>query len=405
MARFRRPRPLATESRALVILLGAMTALVALAIDMSLPALPTLSREFGATPDTVQLTLSLFILGYGAGQLVYGPLSDRFGRRRMLLIGLAMYMAAGLACAVSPRIEILIAARIVMGFGGCVGPVLARAIVRDHFGGARAAQVFSSLTAVFAVGPLVAPVIGGFLLVHFGWQSIFLLLCAFGAALFAIIALRLAESLKEPDPHALRLRRLAGNYRAFLTNRVCVGYAFVNGLCWAGIFAFLSGSPFVFIEVYGVAPEHYGFYFGLSAVSLVAGAMSNKFLLRRFRAETVLKFGFAMTISGGAVGLGIALSPAAGALGFMAGLMIYIYGQAVVMPNAMAGGMEPVARMAGTAASLMGAIQMGCGAIVGYFVNALYDGTAVPMAAIILLMGVAATAVYYLMLRPKRVAG
>jgi DHA1 family bicyclomycin/chloramphenicol resistance-like MFS transporter len=392
------------ESRGFVLLLGALTTLTALAIDMSLPALPTLGREFAASPDRVQLTLSLFIGGYAVGQLFIGPLSDRFGRRPIMLLGLVLYMIATAACTVSPGIGFLIVARLVMGFAGCVGPVLARAVVRDHFAGKTAAQMFSSLTAVFALAPLVAPILGGWLLVHFGWRAIFVFLLAFGLVLALAVAAFFAESLKTPDVQALRPSRLLSNYGAFLGNRICLGYALVNGLCWAGIFAFLSGSPFVFIEIYGVAPSHYGFYFGLSAVALVPGALSNKFLLRRFGSSHVLRAGFAIVTVGGAIIFAACLTRVAGPLGIMAGMMVYIFGQAMVMPNAMAAAMEPVAHMAGSGAALIGVVQMLSGSVAGYAVNALYDGTPTPMGAVILATALGTVAIYWLALRSHRAA-
>ncbi len=388
-----------SDSRALVVLLGAMTALTALAIDMSLPALPTLSAAFDASPERVQLTLSLFITGYAVGQIFHGPLSDRFGRKPVLIGGLLIYVAAAVACAVSQSIGVLIAARLVMGFGGCVGPVLARAVVRDHYGGSHAAQMYSSLTAVFALAPLVAPLVGGWLLVHFGWRAIFVVLALFAGTLLAVIGFAFAESLTAPDRDALRLGRLARNYSAFLTSRMCLGYALVNGLCWAGIFAFLSGSPFVFITIYGIAPEHYGFYFALSAVALVIGALSNKWLLRRQSHARVLRLGLSVTIIGGVIVLAACIMRWGGAGGVMAGFMLYIWGQAVVAPNAMAAALEPVPHMAGTGAALMGVIQMASGAAAGYAVNALYDGTPVPMGAVILAMALATAGLYFAMLR------
>ncbi len=393
------------ESRGFVFLLGALTALTALAIDMSLPALPALGREFHASPDRVQLTLSLFIGGYAIGQLFIGPLSDRFGRKPILILGLLLYMIAAGSCALAPGIGFLIASRLVMGFAGCVGPVLARAMVRDYFAGKTAAQMFSSLTAVFALAPLVAPTLGGWLLVHFGWRAIFVFLLTFALALTLAVALVVAESLKNPDAEALRPSRLLSNYGTFLGNRISLGFALVNGLCWAGIFAFLSGSPFVFIEIYGVAPSRYGFYFGLSAVALVMGALSNKWLLRRFGSSHVLRAGFAIVVTGGAIIFAACLTRFAGPLGIMAGMMVYIYGQAMVMPNAMAAAMEPVAHMAGSGAALIGVVQMLCGSVAGYAVNAFYDGTPVPMGAVILATALATVGIYWLALRAHRAAG
>ncbi|MGH6969148.1 MAG: Bcr/CflA family multidrug efflux MFS transporter [Stellaceae bacterium] len=388
-----------SDSRALVVLLGAMTALTALAIDMSLPALPALSTEFAASPERVQLTLSLFIIGYAVGQIFHGPLSDRFGRKPILIAGLVIYVGAAIVCALSRSIGILIAARLVMGFGGCVGPVLARAVVRDYFSGSHAAQMFSSLTAVFALAPLVAPTVGGWLLVHFSWRAIFVVLALFAGTLFVAIAFGFAESLKAPDPDALRLGRLVRNYQTFLASRICLGYALLNGLCWAGIFAFLSGSPFVFISIYGVAPQHYGYYFALAAVALVIGALSNKRLLRRHTHGRVLMLGLMAAVVGGVVVLAACVTRWGGAGGVMAGFMLYIWGQAVVAPNAMAAALESVPHMAGTAAALMGVIQMASGAFAGYAVNAFYDDTPVPMGGVILAMALATVGIYFALLR------
>lgn len=390
-----------SDSRVLVVLLGAMTALTALAIDMSLPALPALSAAFAATPERVQLTLSLFIIGYAIGQLFHGPLSDRFGRKPILIAGLVIYVGASIVCALSQSIGLLIAARLVMGFGGCVGPVLARAVVRDYYAGSHAAQMFSSLTAVFALAPLVAPTVGGWLLVHFGWRAIFVVLALFAGTLFVAIAFGFAESLKIPDPDALRFGRLARNYQTFLASRICLGYALLNGLCWAGIFAFLSASPFVFITVYGVAPEHYGYYFAVLAVALVIGALSNKRLLRRHAHERVLRWGLMATVAGGIAVLAACVTRWGGAGGVMAGFMLYIWGQAVVAPNALAAALESVPHMAGTAAALMGAIQMAAGAIAGYAVDAFYDGTPLPMGAVILATALATAGIYLALLRRR----
>jgi DHA1 family bicyclomycin/chloramphenicol resistance-like MFS transporter len=214
-----------------------------LSIDMTLPALPALGAALSATPDQIQLTLSLYLVGYAAGQIVIGPLSDRFGRRRVLVGGLAVYSLATLACASSPSISILIAARLFQGVSASGGPVMVRAIVRDHFEGDRAAHTMSSLTTVFAVGPLLAPIIGGALLVRYGWPSIFLFIAFWSFVLLIVAWTFLGESLSEPDQQALQPARILANYRTFFTTRVAVGHAGLNGYARWGCSRFSLARP------------------------------------------------------------------------------------------------------------------------------------------------------------------
>jgi MFS transporter, DHA1 family, multidrug resistance protein len=377
-------------------LLGALTATTAFATDMSLPALPTLAATYGASPERVQLTLSLFILGYGGGQLVYGPLSDRFGRRPLLLVGLLIYTLAGFACALAPSIEILIAARLVQGLGGCVGPILGRAIVRDHFSGVRAAQMLSYVTIVFALAPLVAPLLGGLLLDAFGWPAIFLTFGGFGIALTAATWLGFAESLATPDPHAVRLSRLFANARRFFSNRRCLRSMLVNSFIFAGLFAFISGSPFVFIEVYRIAPDRFGLYFAMSAAAVMAGAVVNGRLVRHWPPERVLGVGLVLLAAAGVAALILVWRGWAGPFLLMLPVMVYVFAQGISMPNAVATAMEPLAQMAGMGASLLGAAQMAGGSLSGYVVNAFYDGSPLPMAATIAAMGLGALLSYHL---------
>lgn len=380
------------------LLLGALTAMTAFATDMILPALPTLTRAFAASPERVQLTLSLFVLGYGGGQLFYGPLSDRFGRRPMLLAGLAIYTLSGFACALAPSIELLVAARLIQGLGGCVGPILVRAIVRDHYSGVHAARMLSYVILVFAMAPMVAPLLGGVLLALFGWPSIFLAFGVFGLGLMLVTWLGFGESLTVLDRNALKLTRLAANGRRFFANRQCVGYMLINSFIFAGLFAFISGSPFVFIEVYGVPPGRFGLYFALSAFGIVLGALANGRLVRRRPPERVLRLGLALLASAGALMLAVALSGWGRPLLFTLAMMAYVVAQGLSMPNAIAAAMEPLPDMAGMGASFLGAMQMLGGSIAGYLVNALYDGTPIPMAATIAAMGFAALLSYRLAL-------
>lgn len=382
------------ESRGFVFLLGALMMVNSLSIDMILPALPALGESFRATPDQVQLALGLYVIGYAIGQLVVGPLSDRFGRRPVLLVGLSLYTLATIACAASPSIHALIAARLVQGITACGGPVVVRAIVRDHMGGDRAAAMLSSLTTVFAAAPMIAPFLGGLLLVRWGWPSIFLSIAAFGAALVLAAWLRLAESLTNPDRNALRLGRLLANYRTFLTSRAAMGYAFINGMCFVGLFAFLSSSPFVFIEYYHVRPDHYGLYFACCAATIIGGASANRRMLRRMTGARVLRWGFAILVAGGVAVMAVPYTPLSGPLAVVAALMVYMFGQMLIMPNSIAQALEPLRHMAGMGSALMGVVQMLCGAVGGYLVNRLYDGTPRPMGAMILFASLAATAIF-----------
>ena len=380
------------------LLLGALTATTAFATDMSLPALPTLVTVFAASPNEVQLTLSLFVLGYGGGQLVYGPLSDRFGRRPLLLAGLIIYTLAGFACALAPTVGMLVGARFVQGLGGCVGPILGRAIVRDHFSGVRAAQMLSYVTIVFALAPLVAPSVGGLLLDLFGWRAIFLTFGCFGTLLTVATWLGFAESLRTPDSQALAFARLMANARTFFSNRRCVGAMLVNCFIFAGLFTFISGSPFVFIEVYGVTPGRFGLYFAMSALAVMAGATANGRLERHLPPVRVLRIGLVVLAASGLAAVSVVALGWSGPFFFMLAVMGYVFAQGISMPNAIATAMEPLPQMAGMGASLLGAVQMAGGAAAGYAVNALYDRTAFPMAAIIALMGIGALLSYHLTL-------
>jgi DHA1 family bicyclomycin/chloramphenicol resistance-like MFS transporter len=380
------PAKLAPTSRAFVVLLGALTALTALSIDMSLPALPRLASVFATTPDKAQLTLSVFLIGFAIGQLAYGPISDRFGRRPVLIFGLVVYTLAGIGCALAGSIDQLILCRFLQGAGGCVGRVMGPAIVRDEFHAQHGAQVLSYVTLVMALAPLIAPVIGGYLLVIADWQAIFLVLAGFGAIVLAVIAARFGESSKHRDAQATQIPTLLRNYGRFLANRACLGYALINCFVFAGLFSYISGSSFVFIEVFGLPSHVYGMLFGATALAFMSGAALNGRLVRKRAPQAVLRAGLAIVLLAGAVMLGVALA-APSVLGVMLAIMIYVFGMSFVFPNATAAAMEPMPRMAGVASSLLGSSQMATGSLVGYLVNRFYDRTPLAMAT-----GIAAAA-------------
>lgn len=386
------PYPLDPESRSFIVLLAALTAMTALSIDMSLPALPTLTQVLHVTPDRAQLTLSVFLLGFAGGQLFVGPASDRFGRRPVLLVGLLAFSLAGFGCALTERIESLIALRFVQGMTACVGPVLGRATVRDHFHATRAARFLSSLIAVFAVAPLVAPILGGQLLHRLGWHAIFWTLGGLGVALFALTALFLGESSKRLDPDALRPARLVGNLRVFLGNRVSLVHGLIVLFVFGAQFSYISGSPFVIIEIFGVPADRYGFFFGGTAASLIVGATLNARLLARTAPARLLRVGLLMLVGSGAA-LALAALAGAGLWPIFLPLMVFFVGLGLVSPNATAAALEPMPHMAGAASSILGVFQMVGGAFAGWMVSALYDHTARPMALSVAGLGALALAV------------
>lgn len=391
---------LSPGSLGFIILLGALTAVNALAIDMSLPALPVLTQVFGAGADTLQWTLSGYLLGFALGQLFCGPLADRYGRRPLLLVGLTVFGLAGFGCALSTSLFQLIACRFLQGIGACVGPILGRAMVRDLFDRHHGARMLSHMTIVMSVAPLLAPILGGYLLRFFGWQAIFALLGAAGVAILAAVVLRLGESLDKPDLHALRPRRLLDNYRIFFTSRAALGFSAVACLLFCGLFIYISAAPYVYIEVFGVRPDAFGYFFAIPALSLIGGGFANASLLRRWPGEKLMQIGLVLVLGGGLAMLAAALA-GAGIFGAVLPIMAYVFGVALIMPNAMAAAMEPHPTMAGIVSSLIGCLQMAGAAFAGWVANGFYDHTPLPMAVSVLSMGGSAFLIYHLFVRNR----
>ena len=367
------------RSRSFVLLLSALTALTSLSIDMSLPALPLLQARFHPPDGVVQLTLSLFLVGYTVGQLTCGPLSDRYGRRPLLLLGVGLYVLASLGCAFAPSLPALIALRFVQGFGGSFGPILARAMVRDCFEKKDSVQVLSQITQVMVIAPLVAPTIGGLLLVHFGWQSIFVFLTGSGALILLMSWLAIGET-RPPLAHAGDLPPFWGGLRRVVAEPVTLSTAAMVYFVSSGMFAFISASPFVVIDIFHVPKERFGLVFALIAASLLAGATGNRLWLHRFGSPRLLRWGVGCVAGSGVVMLACVLGRIGGLAGVVAPMMVYIFGVGLLMPNAIAAAMEPHGRLAGLASSFLGSVQTLGSAVAGYIVGFFYNHTPVPMA-------------------------
>lgn len=390
----RRPPPGASmmPSRLrLTFILGALSAFAPMSIDMYLPSLPAIAREFEATTASTQLTLSAFFLGLAIGQVLYGPLADRFGRRPPLYFGLALYVLASAGCALAPDIESLMALRFVQAFGGCAGVVIARAAVRDLFDQQGSARMLSMMMLVMGAAPMLAPLAGGWLAATVGWRAIFWSLAGFGVACMAFTLTGLPETRPEFTVRSGVGGALRG-YGRLLADRRFLGYTLAGGFAQAGMFAYISGSPFVFIGVYGVPAQAYGWLFGVNALGLIAASQVNARLVARLGSDRLL----ARANAANAVfGLALAVAAWTGTGGFV-GLLVPLFGYVASLgfsfPNAAAGAMAPFPEQAGSASALLGTVQFTIAAGAGAIVGMAHDGTALPMAAVIAACGITAFA-------------
>jgi DHA1 family bicyclomycin/chloramphenicol resistance-like MFS transporter len=385
------PRPTTLQ---LALILGSLSAFAPLSIDMYLPGLPLLAREFGADTAAAQLTLSLFFIGLALGQAFYGPLADRYGRKRPLLIGCALYTVASVACALAPSIEALIGLRLLQALGGCAGIVLARSVVRDLFDARESARMYSFLMLVTGRAPITAPLIGGQLLGAFGWRAIFSLLAGFGLLCLALVAGGLPETLPAERRTRTGLGQALHVYGRLLADRRFLGLALAGGCVFAGMFAYISGSPFVLIEIYGVTPQRYGWIFGMNALGLVLASQLNRRLLVRYRSEAILIATLAVVATAGLALALVAATGFGGLAGLLAPLFVCVAGVGLVAPNTTAAAMAPYGQVAGSASALLGTLQFVVGAGSGALVGALYNGTPLPMAGVIAACGVAALACF-----------
>jgi len=383
----------------LIIILGALTAFAPLSIDMYLPSLPTLERVFAAPASSVQLTLAAFLAGIAIGQAFYGPLSDRFGRKPPLYAGLVLYVAASVACAYAPTVETMIVLRFLQAAGGCAGIVIARAIVRDLVEGADAARAFSTLILVMGVAPILAPLLGGYVLLWLGWQAIFWALALFGLACLAAVALRVPET-RPPE------FRTAGGvvsallvYARLIADRRFFGYCLTSGLAIAGMFAYITTSPHLFIDVFGVSTQTYGWLFGANAAGFIAVSQFNRLLLRRFDMHRILGWGVRINVTAAFALLAVALGGVGGLAAILAPLFVAIASLGILMPNAVAAALAGHAVHAGSASALIGTTQFVLGAAAGAIAAGLHSASALAMAVAIAGSSAAGCAAYFLLTR------
>jgi DHA1 family bicyclomycin/chloramphenicol resistance-like MFS transporter len=374
-----------------ILILGALSAFGPLAIDFYLPGFPAIALAFGTDTQHVQLTLASYFLGLSIGQLAYGPVADRFGRRVPLLFGVGLFTVASLACAFAPSLEWLIGARFVQALGGCAGMVLSRAIVSDKCNPVESAKVFSQLMLVMGLAPILAPMLGGLLVNAYGWQSIFLVLTVFSALASIAVAIGLPESMPADHPRQ-PLSGAFGQYRRLLGDRIFLGHALTGGIAIAGMFAYIAGSPFVFIKLYGVPAEHYGWLFGINAAGFILTAQVNARMVGRFGPAWLLSRAVWVYLAAAVVLLAVACLHTEKLWPLLVPLFVYIASLGYIIPNASACAMAGQGRRAGSASALLGCLQFSVAAGSAALVGVLHDGTAVPMAIVITLCGVFAVA-------------
>jgi DHA1 family bicyclomycin/chloramphenicol resistance-like MFS transporter len=385
---------------ALTALLAALTAVGPLSTDMYLPSLPDIAHEFHASTPQVQLTLSAFLIGFAVGQIVYGPLSDRYGRKPVLLAAVGLFCAASLACTLSTSIEMLIAARAAQALGGSGAVVLTRAIVRDLYSGVRAGRELSLIGSVMALAPVLAPIGGGALQTVFGWQAIFVVLVAAGAIAMTITWTLLPETLAKPTMNGAPVSMLR-SYRIVLSSRVYLAYLGLGSFSYAGLFAWLSGASFVLQNLYGLTPFVFGVVFAIGAVGYMVGTTIAARVVARLGLDRVAGLGSAMLAIGGLL---MSLSVALGftsSLSLVLPVAMFLAGLGMVLPQSIAGAMTPFPERAGAASSLFGFVQQTAAAVCGALVAWLLGRNAWPLAAAMALMG-CATLLLWLLARGVR---
>lgn len=353
------------RARGTIVVLGSLAAIGPLSGDTYLPALPQIGDAFGASPVQVQLTLTASLSGLAAGQLVIGPLSDVWGRRRLLLGGLVLYTLASVACAMSPSLPVLIGMRFLQGLSGAAGVVLARAVIRDLYTGTAAARAFSHVLVVFGVAPVVAPLLGSAVLEMSDWRGIFAVLAVVGAVLFVVVLVRLEETLPPARRTRGGLRQLLPVLRDVLRDRAFLGYAVTCGSAFGGLFAYIAGSPFIIQDLYGGSPTTFGVLFAVNAVGIAVAGQVNARLVARIPPGRMLEIGVVVHVAGAAALLGVVtLGGALGLVGLVPALFVMVASIGLVQPNAIALALARFPERAGSASSVLGALHFAIGASV-----------------------------------------
>lgn len=385
------------------ITLGLLSAIGPFSIDMYLPGFDAIAASLDTTVAHIQLSLTSFFIGIASGQIVYGPLLDRFGRKIPLIVGLVIYIVASISCALTNSADYLVAYRFVQALGSCGGMVASRAMVRDFFGPTESAKIFSLLMLVIGISPILAPTVGSFVMAHWDWHGIFLVLAVITTCILVAVIFFLPES-KGPNPEmSLMPRPITQSYWQVFKNRQFFTYAFAGGLASSGLYAYLAGSPYIMITLYGLNEKQYGLVFALIASALIAASQLNRYLLNKYSSEKIARTAL---IVQSAIGLVLVICCIAGYINLfwmIALIFLFLGSQGFVFPNTSALALSPFNKLAGSASALLGSLQMACGALTSGLVSYFHNGTTIPMAAV--MAGCACLSMFILSVSFRRPAG
>lgn len=387
------------DQRALTLLLGALVAAAPLAMDVYLPSMPAMARALDATPQEVQLTLSVYMFAWGIAQLFAGPLADRFGRRPVLIGGLVLFTLASTACALAPSVGFLIAGRAVQALATATVAIVPRAVVRDLHAGDRAAHMLSVMMMVLSIAPVIAPIIGSHVHVAFGWRANFWLVALYGLIAGFCVVRGLPETLKAPDFDALMPRRIAGNWGRLLRSRRYVGYLIVSACTAAGLFAFLAGSSFVFIDVLHTGERGFGFLFGTVMLGNITGATLATRLVMRLGLDRLIAIGTAAMLLAGLTMAAVAWLGVAHPAAIVVPMFAYMAAFMWTLPQATAGALTPFPAIAGSATSLLSFCQFVVAASSALAVGMTFDGSPRPMTTAIAVAAVGAFVAFRALVR------
>lgn len=378
----------------LLMLLSGLMAVGPLATDMYLPSLPAMAEEFGTTTERMTLTFSIYLIGFGGGQIIWGPMADRFGRRPIILIGLFVFALTSFGCAMATNVESLIAMRFLQALAAAAGPVGSRSSVRDRFTPAEAAGIFGLLAAIFAVVPMIAPAAGGVMQEQAGWTGNFWVMGGYAVLLALLFIALIPESLDPALRQPIKPIAILRGYVTLLKDRALLSLLLMVAGIYAGLFAFLSGSSFVFQDLYALSPSEFGVLFGIMVSGFFVGSLITHPLTRRLGTRSMLRLGMSMIALAALLYGAIAVDGIGNPTIMIIAQTVFAFGVGIASPQISAAAMANYPHMAGTAAALQGFTQLVSGALSGFMVGLLYDGTARPMTAIIAFGCVVGTAIY-----------